>query len=106
MPCSPPGSLPDPEVESLSLMSPALAGGFFTARTTWEALSEPSSIVIKHTSFKRGENKGEKRKRTWRDQLRVVKEMAAHSSILAWRIPGMEEPGGLPCVGSHGVGHD
>ena len=32
--------------------------------------------------------------------------MAAHSSILAWRIPGMGEPGGLPSVGSHRVGHD
>ena len=29
-----------------------------------------------------------------------------HSSILAWRIPGMAEPGGLPSVGSHRVGHD
>ena len=34
------------------------------------------------------------------------KEMATHSSILAWRIPGMGEPGGLPSRGSHGVGHD
>ena len=32
--------------------------------------------------------------------------MAAHSSVLAWRIPGTEEPGGLPSVGSHRVGHD
>ena len=32
--------------------------------------------------------------------------MAAHSSILAWRIPGMEEPGGLPSMGSHGVGYN
>ena len=32
--------------------------------------------------------------------------MATHSSILAWRIPGTEEPGGLPSMGSHGVGHD
>ena len=32
--------------------------------------------------------------------------MATHSSILAWRIPGMVEPGGLPSVGSHRVGHD
>ena len=31
------------------------------------------------------------------------KEMAAHSSILAWRIPGTEEPGGLPSMGSHRV---
>ena len=32
--------------------------------------------------------------------------MATHSSILAWRIPGMEEPGGLPSLGLHRVGHD
>ena len=31
---------------------------------------------------------------------------ATHSSILAWRIPGMGEPGGLPSMGSHRVGHD
>ena len=36
----------------------------------------------------------------------LEKEMAAHSSLLAWRIPGMEELGGLPSVGSHKVGHD
>ena len=35
----------------------------------------------------------------------LEKEMATHSSILAWRIPGTEEPGGLPSVGSHRVGH-
>ena len=34
------------------------------------------------------------------------KEMATHSSVLAWRIPGMGEPGGLPSMGSHRVGHD
>ena len=33
-------------------------------------------------------------------------EMATHSSVLAWRIPGMGEPGGLPSMGSHRVGHD
>ena len=32
--------------------------------------------------------------------------MAAHSSVLAWRIPGTGEPGGLPSLGSHRVGHD
>ena len=36
----------------------------------------------------------------------LEKEMAAHSSILAWRIPAMVEPGGLPSMGSHRVGHD
>ena len=34
------------------------------------------------------------------------KEMAVLSSVLAWRVPGMGEPGGLPSVGSHRVGHD
>ena len=34
------------------------------------------------------------------------KEMATHSSVLAWRIPGKEEPGGLPSLGSHRFGHD
>ena len=33
-------------------------------------------------------------------------KMATHSSVRAWRIPGTEEPGGLPSMGSHRVGHD
>ena len=36
----------------------------------------------------------------------LEKEMETHSSILAWRIPGTEAPGGLPSMGSHRVGHD
>ena len=36
----------------------------------------------------------------------LEKEMATHSSVLAWRILGMGEPGGLPSLGSHRVGHD
>ena len=35
----------------------------------------------------------------------LEKEMAIHSSVLAWRIPGMGEPGGLPSMRSHRVGH-
>ena len=40
----------------------------------------------------------------WEDPLE--KEMATHSSILAWRIPRIEEPGGLQSTGSQRVGHD
>ena len=40
----------------------------------------------------------------WEDPLE--KETAAHSSILAWRIPWTEKPGGLQSTGSQGVGHD
>ena len=36
----------------------------------------------------------------------LKKEMATHSSVLAWRIPGMGEPRGLTSMGSHRVGHD
>ena len=36
----------------------------------------------------------------------LEKEMATHSSVLVWRIPGMGEPGGLLSMGSHRVGHD
>ena len=36
----------------------------------------------------------------------LEKEMAAYSSILAWRIPGLGEPGGLLSMGSHRVGHN
>ena len=40
----------------------------------------------------------------WEDPLE--KGMATHSSVLAWRIPGMGEPDGLPSMGLHRVGHD
>ena len=36
----------------------------------------------------------------------LEKEMATHCSVLAWRIPGMGEPGGLPSMGSHRIGHN
>ena len=36
----------------------------------------------------------------------LEKEMATHSSVLAWRIPRTAEPGGLPSMGSHRVGHN
>ena len=36
----------------------------------------------------------------------LEKDMATHSSVLSWRIPGTGEPGGLPSMGSHRIGHD
>ena len=42
----------------------------------------------------------------WSVWLLLEKEMATHSSVLAWRIPGTGEPGGLPSMGSHRVRHD
>ena len=43
---------------------------------------------------------------TFTFHFHALKEMATHSSVLAWRIPGMGEPGGLPSMGSHRVGRD
>ena len=54
---------------------------------------------------------GVTKSRTLTEQLHfhfhaLEKEMATHSSVLAWKIPGMAEPGGLPSIGSLRVGHD
>ena len=53
---------------------------------------------------------GAAQSRTWLKRLSmhacIGEGMANHSSILAWRIPGTEEPGGLPSMWSHRVGHD
>ena len=42
----------------------------------------------------------------WRKLFFLTRSMAAHSSVLAWRIPWTEEPGRLQSIGSHRVGHD
>ena len=43
---------------------------------------------------------------TFTFHFQALEEVATHSSILAWRVPGTVEPGGLPSMGSHRVGHD
>ena len=63
-----------------------------------------------------GEGKGYPFKFSWglglpccsagKESAHMEKEMATHSSVLAWRIPGTAEPGGLPSMRSHRVGHD
>ena len=55
----------------------------FTGRETWE-----SDLALSHV------------------KAALEKEMATHSSVLAWRIPGTREPGGLLSMGSHRVGHN
>ena len=54
------------------------------------------------------EKRGPPMSLTLNQKLEMIteKEMATHSSVLAWRIPGTEEPGGLPSMGSHRVKHD
>ena len=54
LPCPPPGDLPDPRIEPLSLMSPAWADGFFTTSATWEALKVIHLYVYSHLYFHPG----------------------------------------------------
>ena len=77
--------------------------GIFQARVLeWGAIAFSEAIVY-----------GVTKSRTWLSNFTFTfhfpaleKEMATYSSVLAWRIPGTEELGGLPSMGSHRVGHD
>ena len=72
------------------ICTPMFTGHLFTITKTWKKPNCPSIHGAKH------------------DIYIVInkKEMATHSSVLAWRIPGTAEPGGLLSLGSHRVGHD
>ena len=66
-----------------------MTAGKTTALTRWTFVGKVMSLLFDMLS-----------------RLVMEKEMATHSSVLAWRIPGTGEPGGLPSMGSHRVGHD
>ena len=93
MDCSPPGSS---------------IHGIFQARVLeWGAIAFSKEPVVC------GRKKGVAESRTQQSDFiftfhfhALEKEMATHSSVFAWRIAGMGEPGGLPSMGSHRVGHD
>ena len=63
-----------------------------------------ASLVAQRLKRLPGMRETQVRSLGWEDPLE--KEMAAHSSTLAWRIPWREEPGGLQSMGSQRVGHD
>ena len=85
------------------------------------SLGEGNGILLQYSCLENSMGRGAwwvavhgvAKSRTW---LRILtftfhfhaleKEMTTHSSVLAWRIPGMGEPGGLPSMGSHRVGYD
>ena len=126
MPFPPPGDLPDPGIESAS---PALAGEFFTTEPPGKP-SAFSVWHFPNTNHPHGEGNGTPlqysclenpmdagawwaavhgvtKSRTRLSDFSFTfhfhaleKEVATHSSVLAWRIPGTGEPGGLPSTGS------
>ena len=126
LPFPTPGHLPDPGIEPSSLVSPVLAGGFFT---TEPPRSDSILSLVGHRvsgtplQYSCLENPmdggawwaavhGVARSRTRLSNFTFTfhfhaleKEMATHSNVLAWRIPGTGEPGGLPSMGSHRIGH-
>ena len=101
-----PGNLPYPGIEPVSLMSPALAGGFFTISTTWKAQYTNKYIVILYrVTFPGG---WDSKEYAWNagdpglilGQEDSLKEgMATLSNIIAWRIPWTEKSGGLQSIG-------
>ena len=109
-----PGDLPDAGIEPMSLMSPALAGRFFTTSTTWEAQRLNKLTAVPGLPYS---SNGKKKKKlpAMQEVSRVQslgqgdpleKGMAIHSSILVWRIPYTEKPGGLQFMGRERVRHD
>ena len=109
MPFPTPGDLPDPGMEPAPFMSPALAGG--------EGNGTPLQYSCLENPMDRGAwwaaVHGVTMSRTRLSNFtftfhfhELEKEMATHSSVLAWRIPGTGEPGGLPSMGSHRVRYD
>jgi len=105
-------------MEPVSLMFPAFAGEFFT---TSGIVGEGNGTPLQYSCLENPMDGGawwaavhgvtKSRTRlsdftfTFHFQA-LEKEMATHSSVLAWRIPGTGEPGGLPSMGSDRVGHN
>ena len=101
-----PGNLPYPGIEPASLMSPALAGGFFTTSTTWKAQYTNKYIVFLYrVIFPGGWDSKESACNAGDPGLVLSQEdsleegMATLSNILAWRIPWTEKSGGLQSIG-------
>ena len=95
LPCPPLRGLPEPGIELTSPVSPALQVGSLP-------LSHWGSLKASNTCNFRGAIRI--RSLGWEHPLE--EGMATHSSILAWRIPWTEEPGGLQFIGSQRVRHD
>ena len=110
LPCLPPGDLPDLGMELMSLLSPALADGFFITSATWEAQNKCVVYTIicdsmyvmgfpSGTSGKEPACQCRRHKRygfnPWVGEDPLEEGMAMHSSIFAQRIQWTEEPGKL-----------
>ena len=117
MPFSTPGNLLNWNRTYVSCIS-GLAGKFFTISAIYQRRQRHSTpVLLPGKSMDGGawwatvhavaESQTRLSDFTFTSHFHALeKEMATHSSVLAWRIPGMAEPGGLPSMGSHRVRHD
>ena len=104
LPFPSPGYLPNPGSESSFPVSPALKVDSLPTEPMGKPTRYLESLVAQRV--KRLPAMQETRVRSLGREDPLEKEMATHSSILAWRIPWTEEPGGLQSTGSQRVGHD
>ena len=105
LPFSPPGDLPDPGIEP---MDPALSGEGNGTPLQYSCLENPMDGGAWWAAVHRvAKSQTRLSDFTFTFHFHALeKEMATHSSVLAWRIPGTGEPGGLLSMGSHRAGHD
>ena len=84
---------------------PASAGGISLIPGAGRSPGEGNGSPLQYSCLGNPMDKGACRA-TVHGVTKELEEMATHSSVLAWRIPGMAEPGGLLSMGSHRVRHD
>ena len=114
LPCPPPADISDPGTKPVSLESPTLAGVFFTTSATWHltAVLLPGkphgrrSLVGCSPWGRKESDTTERLHFHFLLSCTAEGKMATHSSVVAWRIPGTGDPGGLLSMVSHRVGHD
>ena len=100
LPCSPPGDLPNPGIEPMSLMSPALVGAFFTTSATWELPSCRSTYFLcashtgRYASFQESKIRLREAKNITEGQIRLSGSESVSCSVVSnslrtpWTLPG------------------
>ena len=114
LPFSPSGEIPDPGIEPMSLVPPTLTGRFFITTLASQVAQwikkSPATLASQVAQWIKKSPAMQETQKTRVGYLveedPLEEEIATHSSILAWRIPWIEEPGRLHSIGSQRARHD